>query len=470
MLEVCIIGTGYVGLVTGACFAELGHRVLCVDVDAAKIAGLKAGRAPIYEPGLDALIAGNVAAGRLAFSTDAAEAVARGARVFFLAVGTPADADGGANLEYVHRAAEDLGRALAERRPAHAARAGDGFIVIVTKSTVPVGTNRALEAVLARHLPPARFAIASNPEFLREGAAIADFMKPDRIVVGAASEPARELLEDLYRPLTRQGVPMIVVSSVETAELVKYAANAFLAMKITFINELARLCEAAGAEIEEVAMGIGADRRIGHDFMKPGPGYGGSCFPKDLAALVKAAAEFDSRLSIAEAVVAANDRHKGLMVEKVKTALGGSLKDKRIAVLGLAFKANTDDMRDAPALVVIPGLQAEGAHVAAYDPIAGRAARPLLPGVEILDSAEAAVRGADAAVIMTEWPEFAALDLDALMAGAARRHIIDLRNVLTPEQVAGFSGVYEGLGRSRLRSGRAAATARAARRPALRIA
>ena len=442
-MKLCVIGTGYVGLVSGTCLAEIGHDVVCVDTDAAKIEKLRGGHIPIYEPGLEALVKANQDLGRLSFTTDVEEVVASGTNIFFITVGTPADPlDGGANLEYVFAAVKSIATYFART-----GRRTTEKVVFVTKSTVPVGTNRTIEEIVGCYLPSTGFAIASNPEFLREGAALQDFMKPDRIVIGSDCERARALLEEVYRPLSRSGVPIHVVSSVQTAELIKYAANAFLATKITFINEVARLSEAAGADIAEVVAGIGSDRRIGLDFLSPGPGYGGSCFPKDTQALVKTAIEFNSPLTVVEAVIAANHRHKMMMITKIRNALGGSLAGKRLAILGLAFKANTDDMRDSPALVIVPGLVRRGAIVVGYDPIAFQNAKALMPDIRIERELHKAVEGVDAAVIVTEWPEFATFDLDELMAHSRGKIVIDLRNVMPKEKVAAFSGRYFGIGK-----------------------
>jgi UDPglucose 6-dehydrogenase len=443
MLNVGVIGTGYVGLVTGACLSELGHHVVCVDTDELNIGRLKAGEIPIYEPQLKEVVADNVGRGQLRFSTRIADAVATDVNVFFIAVGTPADSNGGgAVLSYVHAAAEEIARALA------AGPAGpDQFTVIVTKSTVPVGTSWSIAQILGRHLSGERFAVASNPEFLREGSAIKDFMEPDRIVIGSDSERARKMLEKLYLPLTRRGRPLVVTSTVETAELIKYAANAFLATKVTFINEVARLCEAAGANIEELAVGVGLDTRIGQSFLSAGPGFGGSCFPKDLRALVKTANDFGSPVEIVETVLRANDRHKDVMVEKIRAALGGDLEGKRLGVLGLAFKANTDDMRDAPSLTIVPRLIAAGAIVKAYDPAASDNARPLLRGVEIVDWAEDAVAATDAAIILTEWEEFRRLNWRRLAGTMRAPLLVDLRNIFAPEDIAEQGMRYVSLGR-----------------------
>ena len=442
-----VIGTGYVGLVTAAGFAELGNEVWCIDIDAAKIERLKRGEIPIYEPGLEELVAANAARGLLSFTTRIDEAIAHGIDVLFVAVGTPTDGNcGGAHLGYVFAAVEQAARAIAAHS-ASSASGRDQFTVIVTKSTVPVGTSRKVASVVGRHIAEERFAVASNPEFLREGNAISDFMEPDRIVVGSHSERARKLLEELYMPLTRKGRPLVVTSTVETAELIKYAANAFLATKVTFINELARLCEMAGADIKELALGVGLDNRIGSKFFTAGPGFGGSCFPKDLRALVKTANDFGSPVEIVETVIRANDRHKQLMVRKIRAALGGSLAGRRIGVLGLAFKANTDDMRDAPALTIVPQLIAEGAEVRAYDPAAFRHATELLPDLQLVDSVEAAADRADAVVVLTEWSQFRSIPWKRLAPTMRRRLLIDLRNIYDAEEVTRQGLEYVSLGR-----------------------
>jgi UDPglucose 6-dehydrogenase len=443
MLNVGVIGTGYVGLVTGACLSELGHKVVCLDTDLAKIARLRDGEIPIYEPGLDALVASNTSRESLRFTTDIREAIADGIDVLFVAVGTPTDGNGGgANLDYVYAAVEQAARAIA------GSSAGPNqFTVIVTKSTVPVGTSRKVTAIVGEHLSTERFAVASNPEFLREGNAIEDFMEPDRIVVGSHSERARKLLEELYMPLTRKGRALVVTSSVETAELIKYAANAFLATKVTFINELARLCELAGADIKELALGVGLDTRIGPQFFTAGPGFGGSCFPKDLRALVKTANDFGSPVEIVETVIRANDRHKQLMVRKIRSALGGSVAGRRIGILGLAFKANTDDMRDAPSLTIVPQLIAEGAEVKAFDPAAGHQARTLLPQVSLAASAADVIRGMDAVVLLTEWSAFRNIPWKKLAPTMRRPLLIDLRNLYDAQDVMRQGVDYVPLGR-----------------------
>ena len=444
MLNVGVVGTGYVGLVTGTCLAELGHEVTCVDNDDGKIERLKAGEIPIYEPGLEELVAANVDRGQLHFAGDIGEAVAKGLDVLFIAVGTPTDDNGtgGANLAYVYAAADEAGRALAA-----APAAPDAFTVVVVKSTVPAGTGRKVSAILSRHLPPQRFAVASNPEFLREGNAIADFMEPDRIVVGSDSEDARRVLEQLYLPLTRKGHPLVATSAAETSELIKYAANAFLATKVTFINELARLCEAAGADIGELAVGVGLDDRIGPKFLTPGPGFGGSCFPKDLVALIKTANDYGSPVEIVETVIRANDRHKLMMVRKIRNELGGSVSGKRIGVLGLAFKANTDDMRNAPALTIVGQLLSEGAEVTAYDPVVAEQAKALLPELGLAESIEDTAKGVDAVVILTEWSDFRGIDWTTLAPTMRRPLLIDLRNVCEPKDVMRQGMEYVAIGR-----------------------
>jgi UDPglucose 6-dehydrogenase len=446
MLNVAIVGTGYVGLVTGACLSELGHSVVCVDTDAVKIGRLRKGDIPIYEPGLADLVTANVGREQLRFTADINEAVRGGVDILFIAVGTPTAMNGDwANLDYVYGAVDNVGRALA----AHD-RAADSFTVIVTKSTVPAGTSWKVADIVGHYVPRQNFSVASNPEFLREGNAVQDFMEPDRIVVGSDSERARKLLEELYMPLTRKGRPLVVTSTVETAELIKYAANAFLATKVTFINELARLCEAVGADVKELALGVGLDHRIGTDFFAAGPGFGGSCFPKDLRALTKTANDFGSPTEIVETVLRVNDRHKQLMVRKIRTALGGNLAGQRIGVLGLAFKANTDDMRDAPALTILPQLRSEGAHLVAYDPQAHQQARELLPDVSLVGSVEEAVAGADAALILTEWSAFRTLSWRQLVRSMRRPLVIDLRNLYDAEDLVGRGIDYVPLGRRRL--------------------
>ncbi|WP_423605199.1 UDP-glucose dehydrogenase family protein [Sphingomonas sp. MS122] len=433
-MRLVMIGSGYVGLVSGACFADFGHEVVCVDTDAAKVATLRAGRIPIHEPMLDQLVARNAAAGRLSFTTDLAEAV-READVVFIGVGTPARrGDGHADLSFVHGAARELARNLA------------GFTVVVTKSTVPVGTGDEVERIIRETNPGADFAVASNPEFLREGAAIEDFKRPDRIVIGIEDARARAVLEEVYRPLFLNRSPILFTRR-RTSELIKYAANAFLAMKITFINEIADLCEQAGADVQEVARGIGLDNRIGPKFLHAGPGYGGSCFPKDTLALMKTAQDHGAPLRLVEATVAVNDARKRAMARKVVQAAGGDLRGKTVAVLGLTFKPNTDDIREAPALTIIQALQDGGAAIRAYDPQGMAAAGPLLPEVSFASSAYDAAEGASALVIVTEWDAFRALDLPRLHAAMARAVLVDLRNIYKPDEAERAGFVYASVGR-----------------------
>src|SRR6266576_3916158 len=401
-MRIAMIGTGYVGLVSGACFSEFGVTVTCVDKDRGKIERLSRGEMPIYEPGLDKLVASNMAAGRLCFTTDLKSAVA-GADAVFIAVGTPSRrGDGHADLSYVFAAAAEIGEALQQN--------GNERTLVVTKSTVPVGTGRRVGGILKKALPPTRFDVASNPEFLREGSAIADFMRPDRVVIGTDSEHARTVLSALYRPLYLLETP-IVFTAIETAELIKYAANAFLATKITFINEMADLCEAVGADVQDVARGIGLDGRIGRKFLHAGPGFGGSCFPKDCTALVRTAREAEAPLAIVEAAVAVNEARKQPMADKIIAACGGSLAGKTVAVLGLTFKPNTDDMRDSPSLTILPRLAAAGAVIRAFDPEGIGEARKLMPELVYCRDAYETMEGADALVLLTEWNEFRALDL-----------------------------------------------------------
>ena len=436
-MRIAMIGTGYVGLVSGACFSEFGVNVVCVDKDEAKIARLKRGEIPIYEPGLDALVASNVKAERLSFTTDLAKAVA-GADAVFIAVGTPSRrGDGHADLSYVYAAAEEIGRALT------------GYAAVVTKSTVPVGTGREVARRIRKVRPDADFDVVSNPEFLREGSAIQDFMRPDRVVIGAESDRARAVMRELYRPLYLIETP-IVFTSIETSELIKYAANTFLATKITFINEVADLCEKVGADVHDVARGIGLDGRIGRKFLHPGPGYGGSCFPKDTLALVRTAQEAGAPLRIIETVVDINDKRKRHMAERVIAACGGSVKGKTIAILGLTFKPNTDDMRDAPSLAIVPALQQAGAAVRAYDPEGMAEARQLLPHVQMCDTSYAALEGADALVIVTEWNEFRALDLARVKTLLKQPVVVDLRNVYDPKDMAEAGFRYSSIGRPSL--------------------
>ncbi|MFA7584632.1 MAG: UDP-glucose/GDP-mannose dehydrogenase family protein [Novosphingobium sp.] len=433
-MKIAMIGTGYVGLVSGTCFAEFGHEVVCVDKDASKIERLKRGEIPIFEPGLDSLVTSNVEAGRLFFTTDLAVA-AKDAEAVFIAVGTPSRrGDGHADLTYVFAAAEEIADNL------------HNYAVIVTKSTVPVGTGDKVEALIRERRPDADFDVASNPEFLREGAAIEDFMRPDRVVVGTDSERARDVMRRLYRPLFLNETPVLFTDR-RTSELTKYAANAFLATKITFINEIADLCEATGANVQDVARGIGLDGRIGKKFLHAGPGYGGSCFPKDTKALLQTASEFRTTVSIIDAVVHANDARKKRMAERITHALGGTIKDKHIAVLGVTFKPNTDDMRDAPSLDIVPALQKAGASITAFDPEGMKEARKLLLDVNWAEDAYGAMEGADALVILTEWNEFRALDLSRVRSLLRQPLIIDLRNIYPPREMALAGFEYHSLGR-----------------------
>ncbi|KQT89840.1 UDP-glucose 6-dehydrogenase [Methylobacterium sp. Leaf469] len=432
-MKIAMIGAGYVGLVSGACFADFGHTVCCVDTDPAKILALEAGRIPIFEPGLDALVADNVRHNRLTFATDVAQAVAQ-AEVVFIAVGTPSRrGDGFADLSYVHAAARDIAGSLS------------GYTVVVTKSTVPVGTGDEVERIIREARPGAAFAVVSNPEFLREGAAISDFKRPDRIVIGAEDERAASVMREVYRPLYLNQAPILVTGR-RTAELTKYAANAFLATKITFINEIADLCEQVGANVQEVARGIGLDNRIGGKFLHAGPGYGGSCFPKDTLALVKTAQDCGTPLRLVEAVVSVNDQRKRAMARKIATACGGSVRGKTIALLGLTFKPNTDDMRDAPSLAIVAGLQDGGARVRAYDPEGMAGARALMPDIAYAEDPYACAAGADALVIVTEWNAFRALDWALLSERMPGRTVVDLRNVYRPDDVARHGFRYVGIG------------------------
>jgi UDPglucose 6-dehydrogenase len=435
-MRIAMIGTGYVGLVSGTCFADFGHHVTCVDKDQAKIDALLEGRMPIWEPGLDGLVAANVARGRLKFTTDLATAIA-GAEAVFIAVGTPSRrGDGHADLTFVFAAVEELAKAL------------DHAVVVVTKSTVPVGTGDKIAALLAEHGAPEGCSVASNPEFLREGAAIADFKHPDRILVGAEDERAREVLAEIYRPLFLNKAPLLFTGR-RTAELTKYAANAFLAMKISFINEMADLCEAVDADIQDLARGIGLDNRIGPKFLHPGPGYGGSCFPKDTLALLRAAEEAGVEQRIISTVVAVNDDRKAAMVDRVEKALGGSLGGKRVGILGLTFKPNTDDMRDAPSVPLIKGLVERGAEVVAFDPVGHDQARPLLPAIEFAAAPEAVADGADAVVVVTEWDEFRGLSLHELAKRMRGNVLLDLRNIYRQQEAERVGLRHFGIGRGR---------------------
>jgi UDPglucose 6-dehydrogenase len=435
-MRIAMIGSGYVGLVSGACFADFGHSVICVDKDAGKIGRLETGEMPIFEPGLAELVASNVRQRRLAFTTDLKGAVAQ-ADAVFIAVGTPSRrGDGHADLSYVYTAAKEVAQAL------------DGFTVVVTKSTVPVGTGDEVERRIREARPDADFAVVSNPEFLREGAAIRDFKLPDRIVIGTDDKRAREVMEEIYRPLYINRAP-IMVTDRRTAELIKYAANAFLATKITFINEIAELAEKVGADVQDVARGIGLDNRIGSKFLHAGPGFGGSCFPKDTLALIKTGQDYEAPLRIVETVVAVNDQRKRAMARKVLAAAGGSLRGKTVAVLGLTFKPNTDDMRDAPSIPLITALQDMGAMVRAYDPEGMEQARLELADVTYTENAYECARGADVLVIVTEWEQFRALDLDELKAAMARPVMVDLRNIYPAEVVRRHGFAYTGIGRGR---------------------
>ncbi|MEP1144572.1 MAG: UDP-glucose/GDP-mannose dehydrogenase family protein [Henriciella sp.] len=433
-MRVAMIGTGYVGLVSGACFADFGHVVTCVDKDASKIDRLHQNIMPIYEPGLDDLVENNVKEERLFFTTEAKDAISQ-ADAVFIAVGTPSRrGDGHADLSYVYAAAEEIAELM------------DGFTVVVTKSTVPVGTGDEVEAIIRKKRPDADFAVVSNPEFLREGAAIKDFKIPDRVVVGTDDERAVKLMEELYRPLFLNQTP-IVFTERRTSELIKYAANAFLAVKITFINEMADLCEAVGANVQEVSRGIGLDGRIGKKFLNAGPGYGGSCFPKDTLALTKTANDYNSPVRIVDTVVEVNAARKKAMAVKIINAMGGDVSGKTIGVLGLAFKQNTDDMRDAPSLDIVPALIEAGATVKAYDPESMEEASHLLEGVNYAANAYEAIEGADAMVILTEWDQFRALDLDRVKTTLKGNAVIDLRNIYLPEDMVKRGFTYTSIGR-----------------------
>jgi UDPglucose 6-dehydrogenase len=435
-MRIAMIGTGYVGLVSGACFSEFGWDVVCVDKDVSKIERLKAGEIPIYEPGLDDLVERNVQDGRLSFTTDLAEAV-KDADAVFIAVGTPSRrGDGHADLSYVFGAAKEIAAAL------------DGYTVIVTKSTVPVGTGDEVEKIVRAARPDAEFDVVSNPEFLREGAAISDFMRPDRVVIGSDSEKARALMGQLYRPLYLNETPIIYTAR-RTAELIKYAANTFLATKITFINEIADLCETLGADVQDVAKGIGLDGRIGSKFLHPGPGYGGSCFPKDTLALVRTAQDSGSPIRIVETVVAVNDERKKKMADKIAGAVGGDLKGKIVGLLGITFKPNTDDMRDSPSLAIVPALLAKGAVVKVFDPQGMKEAKhlPEFKGVVWCNNAYEAAADADVLSIVTEWNEFRALDLERIKGRMKQAILVDLRNIYRPDEVTRAGFRYHGIGR-----------------------
>jgi UDPglucose 6-dehydrogenase len=435
-MRIVMIGSGYVGLVSGACFADFGHRVTCVDKDAAKIAALDRGEIPIYEAGLTEMVRANLREGRLDFATDPAGAV-REAEAVFIAVGTPSRrGDGHADLSYVYAAAREIAPLLSPTA------------VVVTKSTVPIGTGDEVERILRELRPDAAFPVVSNPEFLREGAAIQDFKHPDRIVVGTEEARAKEVLAEIYRPLYLNAAPILYVGR-RTAELIKYAANAFLATKITFINEIADLCENVGADVQEVARGIGLDNRIGAKFLHAGPGYGGSCFPKDTVALIKSAQDYGTPLRIVETVAAVNDQRKRAMARKVAAALGGELRGATVAVLGLTFKPNTDDMREAPSLSLIAALQDQGAKVRVYDPAGMENAKALLPDITYCDGPYAAAQGADALVIVTEWEQFRALDFGRLKQVMKRPVMVDLKNVYRAVEVERAGFTYANVGRAK---------------------
>lgn len=438
-MKIAMIGTGYVGLVSGVCFSDFGHDVVCVDRDPAKIEMLQAGGVPIYEPGLEALLAKNVDAGRLSFTTDLAEGVS-GADAVFIAVGTPTRrGDGHADLTFVYAAAEDIAKACAA--------AGNDYTVIVTKSTVPLGTNRQVKQAAKKAAPALNFDVASNPEFLREGAAIDDFMKPDRVVVGVQTERAGDVMAEIYRPLYLRDFP-ILTTDLESAEMIKYAANAFLATKITFINEIAALCEKTGADVKQVSRGMGMDGRIGNKFLHAGPGYGGSCFPKDTSALARIGQEHAVPMQITETVMRVNEGVKARMIEKLRDLCDGTFNGKTVAVLGVTFKPNTDDMRDAPSLTIVPALVGGGAKVRVVDPQGLREGEALLPGVNWMDDPYKACQNADAVVILTEWNEFRALDMRKLAKKMATPRMADLRNIYSPKDAkrGGFEA-YASIGR-----------------------
>lgn len=433
-MRVAMIGVGYVGLVSGACFSEFGHEVVCIDADAGKIASLERGEIPIYEPGLDELVARNRAAGRLRFTTDLKTAM-EGAEAIFIAVGTPSRrGDGHADLSYVYQAARDIAGAL------------KSYAVIVTKSTVPVGTGREVQRIIRETRPDAQFDVASNPEFLREGSAIGDFMRPDRVVIGTQSARAQEVLRRLYRPLSLRETTLLF-ADLETAELIKYAANAFLAMKISFINQISDLCEQVGADVHDVARGIGLDGRIGPKFLHPGPGYGGSCFPKDTNALMHTAREAGAPLSLVEATVAYNEARKSDMADRVLKLFDGKGAGKRVAILGLTFKPNTDDMRDAPSLTILPRLRAAGFEVAAHDPAGMEEARKLMPDVIYCEDAYETLAGADALVLLTEWNAYRGMDIPRMHGLMRQPLVVDLRNVYRSREMRRAGFTYHSLGR-----------------------
>jgi UDPglucose 6-dehydrogenase len=435
-MKIAVIGTGYVGLVSGACFSEFGFEVVCVDQDARKIEQLKAGKIPIYEPELDTLVKRNTERGRLSFTTDLPEAMV-GANAVFIAVGTPSRrGDGHADLTYVYAAAETIAKEIKE------------YTVVVTKSTVPVGTGRRVAEIIRKANPAAKFDMASNPEFLREGSAIGDFMRPDRVIIGCETEEARAVMRQLYRPLFLIETP-ILFTSLETSELIKYASNAFLALKISFINQISDLCDQVGANVTDVSRGIGLDGRIGSKFLHPGPGYGGSCFPKDTLALMKTARDAHAPISLVEATVSYNDARKVQMADRISTALNGDVKGKTVAVLGLTFKPNTDDMRDAPSLVIIPELLKRGAKIQAHDPVGTEEARKHMPDIDYCEDPYQTMVGADALVIVTEWNSYRALDLAKVKKLLKAPTVIDLRNIYRPDEMAQFGFNYTSLGRPR---------------------
>ncbi|MBI2257146.1 MAG: UDP-glucose/GDP-mannose dehydrogenase family protein [Proteobacteria bacterium] len=435
-MKIAVIGTGYVGLVSGACFSEFGFDVVCVDQDARKIEQLKAGKIPIYEPELDTLVKRNAERGRLSFTTNLPEAMV-GADAVFIAVGTPSRrGDGHADLTYVYAAAETIAKEIKD------------YTVIVTKSTVPVGTGRKVAEIIRKANPAAKFDMASNPEFLREGSAIGDFMRPDRVIIGCETEEARAVMRQLYRPLFLIETP-ILFTSLETSELIKYASNAFLALKISFINQISDLCDQVGANVTDVSRGIGLDGRIGSKFLHPGPGYGGSCFPKDTLALMKTARDAHAPISLVEATVSYNDSRKMQMADRISTALNGDVKGKTVAVLGLTFKPNTDDMRDAPSLVIIPELLKRGAKIQAHDPVGTEEARKHMPDIDYCEDPYQAMVGADALVIVTEWNSYRALDLAKVKTLLKAPVVIDLRNIYRPDEMAQFGFNYTSLGRPR---------------------
>ncbi len=433
-MKIAVIGSGYVGLVSGACFSEFGFEVVCVDQDAGKIAQLNAGKIPIYEPELDNLVKNNVARRRLSFTTDLSAAM-KGAQAVFIAVGTPSRrGDGHADLSYVYAAAKSIAHEIRD------------YTVVVTKSTVPVGTGREVEQIIRAANPSAQFDMVSNPEFLREGSAIGDFMRPDRVVIGCESERARDVMRQLYRPLFLIETP-ILFTNLETSELIKYASNAFLAMKISYINQVSDLCDKVGADVHDVARGIGLDGRIGPKFLHPGPGYGGSCFPKDTLALVKTARDANAPISLIETTVEFNEARKHQMAERIVAALGGSVTGKMVAALGLTFKPNTDDMRDSPSLVILPELVKRGARVQAHDPVGVEEAKKLMPDLRYCDDAYDAIAGADVLVILTEWNNYRALDLKRIKTLMRSPNIVDLRNIYRPDEMAQLGYRYVSLGR-----------------------